>query len=66
MIQDLVSFLFDSISQKCIIIQRKKPAICKFKFVTPLLFVVTLIYFKIKKLEEKREVKILLKLPLKG
>lgn len=48
MIQDLVPFLFDSISQKCIIIQRKKPAICKFKFVTPLLFVVTLIYFKLR------------------
>ena len=66
MIQDLVSFLFDSISQKCIIIQRKKPATCTFKFVTPLLFIVTLIYFKIKKLEEEREVKILLKLLLKG
>ena len=46
--------------------KKKKPATSKYKFITPLLFIATLIYFKIKKLKEEREVKILLKLLLKG
>lgn len=46
--------------------KKKKPATYKYKFITPLLFIATLIYFKIKKLKEEREVKILLKLLLKG